>query len=184
MQIGPIGIHDVSIKKEFWNEFAKMNSGDLKIIKTKSNEFEKLQLVFNYKGANINLVETDTKPLRVHIEIQNYKNKAEFILTKTDFIDKLLSPFSRNKVETNSIEFNQTYLLKSKNEDLAKTIFDEPKIQNLILDEKIMMISGFVEQSLFKLEMVVNRDVNHLEKLNKIGLLTKMIIEKTDANKS
>ncbi len=182
--IGAIGIHDVSRKKDFWKEFSKVNSGDLKVIRTKSNVFEKLHLVFDYKGAAICFTETDTKPLRVHIEIPHFKYELEFILTKSDFIDKALSLFTRNYIKTNSKEFNQSYLLKSKNDDLVKTIFAEPKIQKLILEEKIMMVSCFVKQSSIHIEMVVNRDVNQLDKLNKIGLLTKMIIEKTDANKS
>ncbi len=47
MQLGTVGIHDVSRKKDFWNEFAKNNSGNLKVIRTKSNVFEKLQLEFD-----------------------------------------------------------------------------------------------------------------------------------------
>jgi len=184
MQIGTKGIHDVSRKKDFWKEFSKMNSGDLKVIRTKSNVFENLHSVFDYNGATICFSETDTKPLRVNVEIPNFKYEIEFILTKSDFIDKALSLFQRNFIETNSKAFNQSYLLKSRNEDLVKTIFDEPKIQKLILEEKIIMVSCFVKQSSIHIEMVVNRDVNQLDKLNKIGLLTKMIIEKTDANKS
>jgi hypothetical protein len=182
MQIGPVGIHDVSKKKEIWNDFAKLNSGDLKVIKTKSKEFEKLQLRFDYEGASVIFIETDTKPLRVEIEISNYKHGIEFHLTTTDFIDKTLSYFTKSKIKTSSIEFNQTYLLKCKNEDFVKTIFNDTKIQKLILEEKIMMVSGFVKQSTFRVEIVVNRDINHLDKLNKIGYLTRMIIDKTDAN--
>jgi hypothetical protein len=182
MRIGPIGIQDVSKKKELWKAFADINSGDVKVIKTKSKEFEKLQLTFDYQEASVLFIETDTKPLRVEIEIFNAKQKAWFELTRTDFIDKAMSFFARDKVETNTKEFNQTYLLKSNHEDFVKTIFDDTKIQTLILEEKIMMISGYVKQSSFHVEMVVNREVNQLDKLNRIGLLTKLIIEKTEAN--
>jgi hypothetical protein len=179
MQIGPVGIHHVSKKKEFWNEFAKINSGDLKVIKTKSREFEKLQLVFVFKGVKVLFSETDTKPLRVDIEIPNSKYNSKFLLSTSDFIDKAFSFFERNKIKTNSDKFNQTYLLKSKNDEFVKSIFNEKKIQTIILEEKIMMISGFQKPRSFHIEMVINRDMNQLDKLNNIGILTKLIIEKT-----
>jgi len=183
MQIGPVGIHDVSKKKEFWDEFARINSGVLKVIRTKSREFEKLQLVFVFKGVKVLFSETDTKPLRVDIEIPNSKYSSKFLLLTSDFMDKAFSFFERNKIKTNSDKFNQTYLLKSKNDEFVKSIFNEKKIQTIILEEKIMMISGLQKQSSFHIELVINRDINHLDKLNNIGLLTKMIIEKTDANR-
>ncbi|MBU2465958.1 MAG: hypothetical protein KJ578_00820 [Bacteroidetes bacterium] len=183
MQIGPVGIHDVSKKKEIWNDFAKLYSGNLKVIKTKSKEFERLQLTFEFQGASIVFIETDTKPLRVEIELPNSKCDSKFLLSESDFMDKALSFFSSKKVTTNSDELNRNYLLKSKNEEFVKSLFNDKKIQTIILQEKIMMISGILRQTTFYIEMAVNRDINNFDKLNNIGLLTKMIIEKTYANK-
>ena len=79
---------------------------------------------------------------------------------------------------------NRGTKLKLRYNTLYVTIgyFNDKQIQTIILNEKIMMISGFLKQTSFHIEMVVNRDINQLDKLNNIGLLTKMIIEKTDAN--
>ncbi len=183
MQIGPVGIHDVSKKKEIWNVFAKVNSGNLRVITTKSREFERLQLAYKFQDASIVFNESDTKPLRVEVEIPNFKYKTKFLLSKSDFIDKALSFFLSKKVITNSDELNQNYLLISKNEEFVKSLFNEKKIQTIILEQKTLMISGTQRETSFFIEIVVNRDKNELGKLNNIGILTKMIIEKANAYK-
>jgi hypothetical protein len=127
--------------------------------------------------------ETDTKPLRVEIEIPNSKYNSKFLLSESDFMDKALSFFSSKIVTTNSDELNHNYLLKSKNEEFVKSLFNDKKIQTIILEQKIIMISGTQRETSFYIEIVVNRDINELGKLNNIGILTKMIIEKTYANK-
>lgn len=178
MPIAPIGINDVLKKRELWSDFAKMNSGKLKIINTKSGEFTKLQLSFDLHNASILFTETDTKPFRVEIDIPEYKNDIKFLLTTSDSLDKVFSFLVRNKIKTNSSKFNQAYQLKSSNSMIVKTIFNDTKIQQLILEEEIIMISGSRTQNLLHIEMAAGRNINEPEHLNTIFLLSKMILEK------
>ncbi len=180
IQAPTLGINDVLKKKELWSEFAKVNSGKFKVINTKSGEFAKLQLTFDFQNASVLFSETDTKPFRVEIDIPEYKNDIKFLLTTSDSLDKVFSFLVRNKIKTNSSKFNQAYQLKSSNSMIVKTIFNDPKIQQLILEEEIIMISGSRKKSSMQIEMAVSRTINQPEKMNNLLSLSKMIVEKLE----
>lgn len=177
MLIAPIGLKDVTKKKDFWNEFSKSNSGELKTIKTISREFSRLQLIFTYKNASIVLAESDAKPLKIQVTIPNFKQKVKFSLTETDSFDRILSFFTKNKIKTNSKELDKNFLLKSNDKILAKSIFNNPIVSKSVLDEKIIVISGLTKSNTLQIEIVANRNINNLEMLNKIGVLVKTIID-------
>lgn len=178
MTLPTLGINDVLNKKAFWSEFAKKNSGELKVINTKSHDFAKLQLLIDYQGASVLFYETDTKPFKVTIDIPEYPHNVKFLLTTSDFSDKIFSFIVKNKIKTNSSKFNQSYLLKGENSSIVKSLFNDPKIQEAILREDIMMIKGLKSNNIFHVEMAVGANIDQKEKLDTVWLLSKMFIEK------
>ncbi len=175
--MGTTGLKDVTKKKDFWNEFSKNNSGELKTINTISREFSRLQLTFSYKNAAIVITESDAKPLKIHVVIPNFNQKVKFSLTQADFFDRILSFLTKNKITTNSKDLDKRFILKSEDEIIAKSIFNNPIVSKSVLDEKIIVISGLTKSDTLQIEIVANRNINNLEMLNKIGVLVKAIID-------
>jgi hypothetical protein len=108
-----LGIWDVREKAEFWKVLAEKTNADFKIITTVSKDLNRLELKLEYEKVMISFSETDTKPLFVHCKFRQTRNLTWFEISKSDFIEKLINQFSRNKIESGNSEFNKNYLFKN-----------------------------------------------------------------------
>lgn len=180
MRLPTLGILDISKKKELWKEFAEFSTGKLKILYTKSREYVTLKLELSHKEIPIVFTESDTKPLKISIEIWDVKNSSSFILSrKGGFIDNLMNSFIKNKVFVNSRAFNKAFILTCEDKNFAKLMFDDESMQRLVLSKEVQSISATLENDhQFSIDITANRFVNDIETLTRLKELAFRFVDK------
>lgn len=82
-----------------------------------------MDLKFEYENVKVYFSESDTKPLFVACNFNSDLNLTWFEISKVDFVEKIMSKFSKNKINSSNTEFNINYLIKA---------FDNYKIRSVI----------------------------------------------------
>ncbi len=181
-----LGIWDVKEKSEFWKTLAERKNGDFKIITTVSRDLNKFELKFNYKKTVISFSESDTKPLFVDCSIRGGLGRAWFEISKTDFIEKIFSKFSKSNISSINTEFNKCYLIKANDNTKIRSIINNKNITDLILQQNLTFIGGKQgKNGDFDLTLNIHRNVNNIVQLESVYNLTTRLIdilkgEKTD----
>ncbi|MFC2097248.1 hypothetical protein ACFLSI_02820 [Bacteroidota bacterium] len=155
---------DVSSKRELWKEIANLFNGKLTIKQTISKEAETLILKIPYKKVQIELIETDTKPLKFYFDI-NFLSKFEFNISWEDTIEKILKIFGRQDIIVGEEKFDRKYLIQSNNEDILKNIFADSNLKRLIIKHNIYLINCSYNKTKEKHEIstVINRTTDKME---------------------
>lgn len=173
-----LGIWDVQKKSEFWKRLAAKLNADFKIITTVSKDFNRLELKSEYKKVMISFSETDTKPLFVNCEFRQTRNLTWFEISKSDFIEKIINKFSRNKINSSNRAFSKNYLSKSIDNYKIKSIINNKTITDLILKQNLTFIGGEQgENDEFILSLNVHRNINNIQQLESIFDLTIKLID-------
>lgn len=172
------GIRDSKSKTGLWKTFSEEVKGEFKFIVPVSRDLNKLQLKVNYKGVNIILKETDTKPLFIECSLKNIKKSFWFEIIKSDTIERILSYFSSKIVKSGIDNFDTQYLFKTNDKNSVNGIKNNSTLVNLILSENVFFINGKpTSLTDYSLIINVNRDVNNIQKMKAIYDLTLLLID-------
>lgn len=125
--MGKLGYHNVSQKRTVWREISEQYSGKFSIFQTKSNVLERFNLVIPYNEINIEITESDTRPLKLSFEAELHK-KFEFSISQEDFTDKITKFFGKKELQIKDKEFNDLFFLKSNNDFLLIEFLDNPEL--------------------------------------------------------
>jgi len=126
----------------------------------------------------ISFSETDTKPLFIKCIFKQSRNFTWFEIAKSDFIEKIIYKFSRNKINSSIGDFNKNYLSKTIDNYKIKSIINNRTITDLILKQDITFIGGKQgEKGEFILSLNIHRNVNNLQQLEAIYDLTTKLID-------
>ncbi|MEI6348410.1 MAG: hypothetical protein WCP69_10740 [Bacteroidota bacterium] len=169
---------DITTKKDIWQELEKIVSGKFKITRTKSADLNSFKLDFDYKSIQINLTETDTKPLKFEFSI-NLKEILEFNISLEDNLDKLMKFFGKHEIEIHKADFDNKYFIKTNNKKEVKLLLEKKELTDLIIRNDIYgIICNFdKEAQLTKILTVADRNINALDKLVDLVKVQLMLID-------
>ena len=133
------GYNDVSKKREMWRQIAVEQNGDFRISRSSGNVLEILKLYILYKGCEIKITESDTRPLKVEIEFDSLSD-YNMTIGWEGSLDRLLKRLGLKEIETGNEKFDKNYLIKSK--DSGKTInFFTHQIMASLLKHNVYSVS-------------------------------------------
>ena len=155
---------DVLSKKELWEKVADIHSGEFRIKQTISKDMSLFKLQIHYKNQNIVLTESDSKPLKIEIELR-LNSEFEFNISWEDGIDRLLKVLGKQDIEIGNIEFDKKYLIQSNNRSLVLKLFNFEQIPQAILKQNIYLINleYSSKNKLHKLIIVKDRNTQEVE---------------------
>jgi len=130
------GFIDVSAKRRFWKEMAEEYQGELHVKKTVAKDLERLILDVPYKQYNIEFSESDTYPLKIECQLSTDKS-IDLFISFEDTIEKLLKVFGQQDREVGDASFDQKYLIKGKNADQVRKIFENEEIRMILLSNNV-----------------------------------------------
>jgi len=175
---------DVSSKRELWQEAGNLFNGKLTIKQTISKDLETLILKIPYKKYNIELIETDTKPLKFILDLK-FIRKFEFNISWEDTMDRFFKIFGKQDIITGEKKFDSKYLIKSNNESLLKKIFIDSEVKRLIIKHNIYTINCSYNKTKDKHKILTlsNRTTDKIETLVELIKLQFLLIDKFENNK-
>ena len=143
---------DIIKKQKFWQPLAKDIGGEFKIVTTVARDINKLRIKYNYKGHEITLTETDTKPLFIEATINASNNSNLSVqVSENEFVERLLSKLSSKSMKLNQPSFDKKYLIKSNNKEITSNL-----LNGLNISESIIALE------IFYLEIITNRSKNNI----------------------
>lgn len=179
-----LGIWDVRKKSEFWKILAKRIHADFKIITTVSRDLNRMELKFEYEKVMVSFSESDTKPLFVECNFNRDMGLTWFEISKADFVENVISKFSKSKIKSSNGAFNNNYLTKAIDNQKIRAIINNKNITELILQQNLTFIGGKQgKNGKFNLSLNIHRNVNTLEQLEAIYKLTATLIDSLDGRK-
>jgi hypothetical protein len=172
------GFVDVSIKRNFWSEFAEKTNGSFKISQTISKDLAKFSLKIPIDNGNIEFTESDTHPFKVYCEI-NSGRQIEFSIAHEDFVDAFLKVFGFKDINLSHPEFDKKYLVKGSDEKIVRHILNSETVIPLILKTNIFSILSEYdkEKSKLKISGLVGRSVNSMDEMQDVYFLFQAIID-------
>lgn len=172
------GIWDVSKKSEFWKVLAKRIDANFRIVTTVSRDLNRMELKFEYEKVMVSFSESDTKPLFVECNFNRDMGRTRFEIYKVDFIEKIASKFSKNKISANNKEFNDIYLTEATDNNKIRSIINNKNITDLILRLDLTYIGGRQDNDgKFNLSLNIHRNINNIEQLEAVYNLTTALID-------
>ena len=173
-----LGIWDIRKKSEFWKELAKRKNANFKTITTVSKDINRLELFFDYEKIQVLFTETDTKPLFIECNFSRDIGRTWFEISKIDFIEKIMSRFSKHKINSTNKELNHKYLIKGNDDQRIREIINNKNIIEIILRENITFIGGEQgKNGVYKLSLNIHRNINNIQQLETIYNLTIKLID-------
>jgi hypothetical protein len=137
---GPtMGYADNLPMREMWRQIAEEHNGKFEAKHTVSRDLEMHHISIPHREWTIEISVSDSRPLRVNIKFPASLD-FRFMLSQSDFGDKVFKLFSKKSVLLGSNEFNKRYTVKSNRSDLVKRLFSR-NIMDAILRLQIYTIS-------------------------------------------
>lgn len=176
----PHGIFDVIKKQDFWKQLSDEIGGEFKIITTVARDLNKIRIKYNYRGHELMLTETDTKPLFIEsvIESHNYSNLS-IQVSENEFVERFISKFSSKMMKLNQSSFDEKYLIKSSDKGIALKLLHDLNISEAIVALEIFYLEVVSNENKNTLSIVfnVNRKVNSYDYLKSILALYCVFID-------
>jgi hypothetical protein len=137
---GPsLGYTDVFSKRELWEEIAKETKGEFKISHTAGKEIEIHNIIIPYDKWKIEISASDTRPLKFMISFKSLLD-FEMILSREDFIDRVMKKFGNPEPQLGWEEFDKKYLIKTDKTELLRLVITR-EIQQILLKYNVYSIS-------------------------------------------
>ena len=177
----PAGVFDIIKKQKFWQQLSEEIGGEFKIITTVARDVNKLRIRYNYKGHEITLTETDTKPFFIEATIDSYNNSnISMQVSENEFVERLISKLSNKSTKLNQPIFDEKYLIKSNNKEIAFNILSELNISDSIIALEIFYLEIIKNKRKNNISVIfnVNRKVNSYNYLKSVLELYCAFIDK------
>lgn len=177
--MGKLGYQDVFQKRTFWKEISNQYKGKFSIIHTKGSVLERFKLVIPYEKINIEISESDARPLKFSFETK-FQKTFEFNISQEDYINKLSKFFGKKELQVKNEEFDNRYFLSSKYEFLFKEFLSNSELINKMNKLNVYMMNCTYDKKKNKHTFlsVFNYTVNKKESLNEIIQLHFLIIKR------
>ena len=175
---GPsLGYSDSFPKRELWKEIAREFNGEFKINHNSGNELEIHTILIPYKNWNIIISISDSRPLKIRISFLSIQD-FELMLSWEDFIERIITKFSKSKIELGWQEFDKRYLIKSNRSDLVKKIITK-EIQKKLIKHNIYSISYKTDLKTGMAELIsfIQKEAGNKEKMIEIIELYKTLVD-------
>ena len=172
------GYLNVIEKLEIFKEISLYFKGEFSISHNSGNELNTLRISIPYKKWKIVITESDTKPLKFHLEFESLTD-FELIIGIEDFFDKILKKIGSKEVEIGQEIFDKQYLIHTNNLLIAKEFLDS-NIRKKILENKIYSISYISKSKDKKSELltVVSRTLEKKEIYIDLVFLHQLLIDR------
>ncbi len=159
----PAGVFDIIKKQKFWQSLAKEIGGEFKIITTVARDVNKLRIRYNYKGHEITLTETDTKPLFIETTIDSFNNSnLSLEISENEFVERSMGKLSSKSMKLNQPTFDKKYLIKSNDKKIAFNILSDLNISESIVALEVFYLEVITNKRKNNISVIfnVNRKVN------------------------
>ena len=103
------GYLDVTAKTELFKEISAISGGTFSKSHNPGNVLSTFKISIPYKKWEINLTESDTRPLKFQIGFEPRRD-YELIIGIEDFFDKILKKFDKSEIEVGDVVFDKHYL--------------------------------------------------------------------------
>jgi hypothetical protein len=140
------------------------------IKQTISKDISSFSLEIPYRNTKLILTESDTKPLKVEIELKLNK-KFEFNISFEDGIERILKFFGKQDIQIGDTEFDKKYLIQSNDQVLIKKILNYGDFKNKFEKLNIYLISLDYDKKIDMHKMMTVKDRNTVSKEIMIGLV-------------
>lgn len=175
---GPsLGYTDNFSNREMWEQIAEEFNGEFKIKHNSGNELEIHNTSIPHKKWNINISVSDSRPLKFQISF-SASQEFNLILSKEDFIDRIVKKFGKRETELGWKEFDKNYFIKSKRSDLVKKTITK-EIQQTLLKYKVYSISYQTDMNSRTAELisVIQRKAGSKEMIYDLIGMYKLLID-------
>lgn len=119
MSVPSLGFTDNFPNRRMWDEIAKEFSGEFKIEFDSGQAIEIHKVFIPYKKWIIKISVSDARPLKFEIAFPSILD-FEMIISREDFIEKILKKIGKPEIELGWKEFDDKYLVKSNRSELVK----------------------------------------------------------------
>lgn len=170
-------------KREMWKKIAEEYHGKFEIKHTISRDLEMHHISIPHKQWTIEISISDSRPLKVYV-LFSVSMDFKFMLSQSDFLNKLFKKFSNNRVLLGWNEFDSRYLLESNRSDLVKRIFSR-EISKIILSQKIYSISYQANKKTRSAEMtsIIQRQAGNKEKMVELIEMFKELVDRMEEHR-
>ncbi len=157
---------DVLSKKELWEKLSELYNGKLSIKQTISKDISSFKLEIPYKDSFLILTESDTKPLKLEIELKLNRN-FEFNISWEDSMERILKLFGKQDIQIGDKAFDKKYLIQSNDPELISKLLTSGQIKQVMLKHNIYLfnLEYSRKNESHKLLTVKDRNTNELELL-------------------
>jgi|WetSurMetagenome_2_1015567.scaffolds.fasta_scaffold469009_2 hypothetical protein len=168
---------DISPRRELWQDIANEYNSKLVIKHDSSNALEFHQMKIPYRGIEIEIVESDIKPLKFEFSY-NSNEIFELILGFEDSIEKILKKLGKKDVEIGIKDFDNHYLIQTNDSFITKSILNNIIVEK-IMNHNIYSISITTEKQSYNGNYIcaVSRFVEEKSKLQDLIFMHKLIID-------
>ena len=172
------GYLNVFPKRELWRQISKEFNGDFKVGHNSGNELEILKISIPYGKYEIQLSESDTRPLKFQVEFYSLQ-EFELVIGGEDSIEHILKKLGKKEIEIGNEEFDSKYLIQSKSIEKTRGFFSK-EIIDYFLRYNIYSMSYITnsKKQRSKLTTVISRTINKKEVINDLIICHEKIIDK------
>lgn len=172
------GYIDVSLKRELWQQVSNEFKGNFILSHNSGNELEMLKIAIPYKSWQINLSESDTRPLKFEVSFVSQFD-YELVVGYEDSFEKILKRLGKKEIELGNKAFDDKYLIESRNSEITKRIFKQEIIDDFLkFDIYSFAYTTDVKNHTAKLTSVISRTVNDKPTVEGLITLHMRIIDK------
>lgn len=172
------GYIDISLKSGLWQEVSNEFNGKFVVSHTPGNVLEILKICIPYKNWEINLSESDTRPLKFEISFKS-EIDYELVIGYEDSIERLLKRLGKKEIELGSKEFDNKYLIRSHNSELTKKLITQDIIDGFLkLDIYSLAYTTDLKSRTANLITVVSRTIKDKSTIEGLIRLHMGIIDK------
>jgi hypothetical protein len=177
---GTMGYTNVYPKRDLWRKIGEDFNGTFKIGHNSGMELEILRLFIPYKGLEIKLSESDTRPLKFEIGF-NTRIDYDLVIGLEDTIEKLLKRIGKKGIEIGDKNFDNKYLVKSNNINLTKYLLTQ-EIIDYIINHNVYSIaySTNISKRTSELISVISRTICEKEIISDLILMHMKIIDQLE----
>jgi hypothetical protein len=181
---GPsLGFTDNFPKRQMWTEIAKELNGEYKIKQTSGNVIEIHNLSLQFKKWKIKISVSDSRPLKFNVVFTPITD-FELVISREDFIEKILKKIGKSEIELGWKEFDDHYLIHSNRSDLAKQILTS-EFQKTILkyDVNSISIQTNMAKGTAELISVIQRSAGEKEMILELVEAHRLLISNLEKSK-
>ncbi len=177
------GYLNVSPKRNLFVEIAEEFGGKSFVRHNSGYELMQLGIIIPYKKWNIELTESDTRPLMFMIEFASTID-FKFVIGWEDLVEKVLKKRGKREIEIGQVEFDKHYMIESNDSEFVKKVFIK-EVRDTFLKFNIYFISCIKDKSSeeYCIRTVISRTISEKKDYLELIQLHINILKNLEKNK-